>query len=71
MIGKDRNATAMEGVNRRSDSYCQEDQLSEIKEAFDLFENERKEAISYHETKVILRALGFDMKSSEVYELIN
>ena len=47
-----------------------ESQLVEIKEAFDLFDGDRKGTITPHETKVILRALGFDVKSAEVYDLL-
>lgn len=46
-----------------------EEQENEIKEAFDLFDTEQNMSISYHELKVILRALGFEVKKSEVVQL--
>jgi centrin-3 len=45
------------------------DQQQEIKEAFDLFDPHATQSITYHELKVILRALGFEVKKSEVVEL--
>jgi centrin-3 len=41
----------------------------EVKEAFDLFDPHKTAFITYHELKVILRALGFDVKKSEVVQL--
>lgn len=46
-----------------------EEQECEIKEAFDLFDMEQTMSISYHELKVILRALGFEVRKSEVVQL--
>lgn len=45
------------------------EQEVEVKEAFDLFDPHRTSYITYHELKVILRALGFDIKKSEVVQL--
>ncbi|WVW81210.1 hypothetical protein I302_103201 [Kwoniella bestiolae CBS 10118] len=47
-----------------------EDQRGEIKEAFELFDVDKDGAIDYHELKVSMRALGFDMKKSEVMKLL-
>lgn len=47
-----------------------EEQRQEIKEAFDLFDTDHTGAIDYHELKVAMRALGFDVKKAEVVALI-
>jgi centrin-3 len=47
-----------------------EDQRQEIKEAFELFDTDKDGAIDYHELKVAMRALGFDMKKAEVVKLM-
>ena len=39
-----------------------EEQKSELKEAFDLFDTERTGQIDYHELKVAMRSLGFEVK---------
>ena len=48
-----------------------EEQKQEIKEAFDLFDTDKTATIDYHELKVALRALGFEIKKPEVLELMN
>jgi centrin-3 len=45
------------------------EQEVEIQEAFELFDPHQTSYITYHELKVILRALGFDIKKSEVVQL--
>lgn len=47
-----------------------EDQRAEIKEAFELFDSDKDGAIDYHELKVAMRALGFEMKKAEVVDLL-
>ncbi|KAL0218214.1 hypothetical protein RCL1_009062 [Eukaryota sp. TZLM3-RCL] len=47
-----------------------EEQKNEIREAFDLFDTEKRGAIGYHELKVAMRALGFDVKKPEVLQII-
>lgn len=46
------------------------DQKQEIKEAFDLFDTDKTGTIDYHELKVTMRALGFDVKKNEVLQLM-
>ena len=48
-----------------------EEQKQEIKEAFDLFDTDKTGTIDYHELKVALRALGFEVKKAEVLDLMN
>ena len=47
-----------------------EDQRAELKEAFDLFDTEQSGRIDYHELKVAMRSLGFDVKKAEVLQLV-
>ncbi len=56
--------------NNRSGPVLSDDQRQEIKEAFELFDTDKDGAIDYHELKVAMRALGFDMKKAEVLKLL-
>ena len=47
-----------------------EEQKRDIKHAFDLFDTEKRASIDFHELKVAMRALGFDVKKTDVLELI-
>ena len=47
-----------------------EEQKQEIKEAFDLFDTDKSGSIDYHELKVAMRALGFDVRKTEVLKLM-
>ncbi|KAG0143974.1 hypothetical protein CROQUDRAFT_660490 [Cronartium quercuum f. sp. fusiforme G11] len=47
-----------------------EEQKMEIKEAFELFDTDKDGAIDYHELKVAMRALGFDLKKPEVLKIL-
>jgi centrin-3 len=47
-----------------------EEQKQEIKEAFELFDADKDGAVDYHELKVAMRALGFDLKKAEVLKLL-
>ncbi|RUS19205.1 the N-terminal domain of Centrin 2 [Endogone sp. FLAS-F59071] len=47
-----------------------EEQKQEIKEAFDLFDTDKDGAIDYHELKVAMRALGFNVKKTEVLKIL-
>lgn len=46
------------------------DQKQEIREAFTLFDMNNDGFLDYHELKVALRALGFEMSKKEVLEVI-
>lgn len=50
--------------------FIQKEQKQEIKEAFDLFDTEKSGTIDYHELKVVMRALGFDVRKNEVLQLM-
>ena len=47
-----------------------EEQRQEIREAFDLFDTDQNGLIDYHELKVAMRALGFDVKKEEVKRIM-
>lgn len=47
------------------------EQKQEIREAFSLFDMDNDGNLDYHEFKVALRALGFDMSKREVLDIMN
>lgn len=47
------------------------EQKQEIKEAFDLFDTDKDQRIDYHELKVAMRALGFDVKKADVLKVLH
>uniref|UniRef100_A0A3P9PEL9 Centrin 3 n=1 Tax=Poecilia reticulata TaxID=8081 RepID=A0A3P9PEL9_POERE len=47
-----------------------EEQKHEIKEAFDLFDTDKDKEIDYHELKVAMRALGFEVKKVDVLKIL-
>jgi centrin-3 len=61
----------MAATNKRKQRQeLSEEQKQEIKEAFDLFDTDKTGTIDYHELKVAMRALGFDVKKQEVLHLM-
>ena len=58
------------GVKRRQRQNLSDEQKQEIKEAFELFDTDKTGTIDYHELKVCMRALGFDVKKQEVLNLM-
>ncbi|KAL0233484.1 hypothetical protein PCE1_001999 [Barthelona sp. PCE] len=57
--------------NRRSRFQLTEDQNSEIREAFDLFDSSGQGSIDAKELKVALRALGIEVNKNEIKRLIS
>ena len=47
-----------------------DEQKQEIKEAFELFDTDKDGYVDYHELKVAMRALGFDLKKAEVLKIL-
>ncbi|XP_041826607.1 centrin-3 [Melanotaenia boesemani] len=47
-----------------------EEEKHEIKEAFDLFDTDKDKEIDYHELKVAMRALGFEVKKVDVLKIL-
>merc|ERR1712072_1274087 len=48
-----------------------EDEIEEIKEAFDLFDNDNSGAISVNELTAAMKSLGFDVKHAVVYNMVS
>lgn len=44
--------------------------MLEVKEAFELFDTDKDGRIDYHELKVAMRALGFDVRKEEVLRML-
>ena len=59
-------------VKRRAHSRPEltDEQKQEIKEAFELFDTDKDRCLDYHELKVAMRALGFDLKKAEVLKIL-
>ena len=59
----------------RADNYARpglsEDEVEEIKEAFDLFDNDGSGAISVNELTSAMSSLGFDVKHAVVYNMVS
>ncbi|PWN50034.1 putative CDC31-spindle pole body component, centrin [Violaceomyces palustris] len=61
------------GIHSRgnpSSADLSDEQRQEIREAFELFDTDKDGAIDYHELKVAMRALGFDLQKAEVLKLL-
>ncbi|KAG6840901.1 Calcium-binding component of the spindle pole body (SPB) half-bridge [Blastosporella zonata] len=65
-------ASAAQKAKRRTirDKELNDEQKQEVKEAFELFDTNRDGLLDYHELKVAMRALGFDLKKAEVLKLL-
>ncbi|KAK2179613.1 hypothetical protein NP493_480g03026 [Ridgeia piscesae] len=55
---------------RRRRPELSEEQKQEIRDAFDLFDTDKDGAIDYHELKVAMRALGFDVHKADVLKVL-
>ncbi len=66
------SSAAAQKAKRRTHSRPEisDEQKQEIKEAFELFDTDKDGCIDYHELKVAMRALGFDLKKAEVLKLL-
>lgn len=65
-----RTELAADKNKRKKKRELTEDQKHEIKEAFDLFDTDKDQAIDYHELKVAMRALGFEVKKVDVLKIL-
>ena len=63
-------STHLANPKRRTRAELSDEQRQEIKEAFELFDTDKTGTIDYHELKVAMRALGFDVKKQEVLNLM-
>ena len=68
--GKSMGSHHLANPKRKQRQELSEEQRQEIKEAFELFDTDKTGTIDYHELKVAMRALGFDVKKQEVLALM-
>ncbi|KAJ2936374.1 hypothetical protein H1R20_g717, partial [Candolleomyces eurysporus] len=66
------SSSAAQRAKRRSHNRPElsDEQKQEIKEAFELFDTDKDGSVDYHELKVAMRALGFDLKKAEVLKIL-
>ncbi|XP_040197963.1 centrin-3 isoform X1 [Aquarana catesbeiana] len=65
-----RTDLAVDKMKKKKKRELTEEQKQEIKDAFDLFDTDKDKAIDYHELKVAMRALGFDVKKADVLRIL-
>ncbi|KAM4052367.1 centrin-3 [Anomaloglossus baeobatrachus] len=65
-----RTELAVDKIKKKKKRELSEEQKQEIKDAFDLFDTDKDKAIDYHELKVAMRALGFDVKKADVLRIL-
>ncbi|CAG5114729.1 unnamed protein product [Candidula unifasciata] len=65
-----RSDFALDKNKKKKKRELTEEQKQEIKEAFDLFDTDKDREIDYHELKVAMRALGFDVKKADVLKTL-
>ncbi|XP_078493432.1 centrin-3-like [Ciona intestinalis] len=65
-----RNELGLEKSKRRKRRELTNEQKQEIKEAFELFDTDKDQRIDYHELKVVMRALGFEVKKADVLKVL-
>ncbi|KAM8792517.1 centrin-3 [Eudromia elegans] len=64
------NELSVDKTKRKKRRELTEEQKQEIKDAFELFDTDKDKAINYHELKVAMRALGFDVKKADVLKIL-
>ena len=64
-----RQATAGRAPARKKGGEVTEENLRDIQEAFEQFDAEQTGSIDYHELKVAIRALGFEVSKEEAHRL--
>ncbi|XP_032942907.1 centrin-3 isoform X1 [Catharus ustulatus] len=65
-----RNELSADKTKKKKRRELTEEQKQEIKDAFELFDTDKDRAINYHELKVAMRALGFDVKKADVLKIL-
>ncbi|XP_035166372.1 centrin-3 isoform X1 [Oxyura jamaicensis] len=65
-----RNELSVDKMKKKKRRELTEEQKQEIKDAFELFDTDKDRAINYHELKVAMRALGFDVKKADVLKIL-
>uniref|UniRef100_A0A4W5K3P1 Centrin 3 n=1 Tax=Hucho hucho TaxID=62062 RepID=A0A4W5K3P1_9TELE len=65
-----RTELTVDKTKRKKRRELTEEQRIEIKEAFELFDTDKDKEIDYHELKVAMRALGFEVKKVDVLKIL-
>ncbi|KAF6230367.1 hypothetical protein HO133_004709 [Letharia lupina] len=69
-LERERERLEKERLEREEQNQLTEEQREEIKEAFNLFDLDKDNKIDYHELKVAMKALGFDLPKSEILSIL-
>ncbi|KAL8939816.1 MAG: hypothetical protein Q9211_002574 [Gyalolechia sp. 1 TL-2023] len=67
---RERERLEKERLEREEQNQLSEEQREEIKEAFMLFDLDKDQKIDYHELKVAMKALGFDLPKAEILSIL-
>ncbi|KAI4261062.1 MAG: hypothetical protein L6R42_003736 [Xanthoria sp. 1 TBL-2021] len=67
---RERERIERESREREEQNQLSEEQKEEIKEAFHLFDLDKDLKIDYHELKVAMKALGFDLPKAEILSIL-
>merc|ERR1712166_1437627 len=74
MSKRGKTAAPAKPAKFRADNFVRpglpEDEVAEMKEAFDLFDNDQSGAISVNELTSAMQSLGFDVKHAVVYNMV-
>ncbi|XP_028829185.1 centrin-3 [Denticeps clupeoides] len=65
-----RSELTADKTRRKKRRELTDEQKDEIKEAFELFDTDKDKQIDYHELKVAMRALGFEVKKVDVLKIL-
>ncbi|KAL8911868.1 MAG: hypothetical protein Q9171_003056 [Xanthocarpia ochracea] len=67
---RERERLEREHLEREAQNQLSEEQKEEIREAFTLFDLDKDQKIDYHELKVAMKALGFDLPKAEILSIL-
>merc|ERR1712070_661038 len=71
MGGIERNMSRRGAAKKKAKGGLTEEQIEEIREAFNLFDADNSGAIDVRELKAAMRALGFEVKKEELKKMIS
>ncbi|KAL9579378.1 MAG: hypothetical protein Q9212_005144 [Teloschistes hypoglaucus] len=69
-LERERERLEKERLEREEQNQLSEEQREEIREAFMLFDLDKDQKIDYHELKVAMKALGFDLPKAEILSIL-
>merc|ERR1711885_98860 len=69
-MGSSENMSRRGAAKKKSKGGLSEEQIEEIREAFNLFDADNSGAIDVRELKAAMRALGFEVKKEELKKMI-